>query len=62
MAQRRVEIGDKNTILGWAKGSSFLPILLISFNASEQFKMISTIIKSGYEESSLLNQTTSPAF
>jgi len=45
-----VIIDDKKHVLGLGKGIIIPAHTSHCFNANEQFKMISTIIKSGYEE------------
>ena len=49
----QVEIRDKKYKLGLGEGIVIPAHSPHCFNATEQFKMISTTIKSGYEESSL---------
>jgi quercetin dioxygenase-like cupin family protein len=49
----QVEIRDKKYNLRLGEGIIIPAHSSHCFNANEQFKMISTIIKSGYEESSL---------
>ena len=49
----QVAIGDKKYKLRLGEAIIIPAHSAHCFNASEQFKMISTIIKSGYEESSL---------
>ena len=45
-----VIIHDKKIVLNLGEGMIIPAHALHSFNANEQFKMISTIIKSGYED------------